>query len=68
MTTDAEAERMARAARRLREALRPRTDVEDFDLQILSQALRVELVESLAGMAERIVCTGTKNSKRYRTL
>jgi hypothetical protein len=54
MTTDAEAERMARAARRLREALHPQTDVEDFDLQILSQALRVELVESLAGMAERL--------------
>jgi hypothetical protein len=53
VTSDQEAERMARAARRLREALHPRTDVEDFDLQILSQALRVELIESLAGMAER---------------
>lgn len=53
MTTGAEAERVARAGRRLAEALRPRDDVEAFCLEVLCQVVRVEHIEALAEMAER---------------
>jgi hypothetical protein len=40
MTTDADAERMARAGRRLRDALQPREDLEEFCLEVLGQRER----------------------------
>jgi hypothetical protein len=44
---------MARAGRRLHDALQPADDVEETTLQMLVQTIRVEHVEALAAMAER---------------
>lgn len=54
MITDAEAERAARAGRRLAAVLRPRDDVERYCLEVLCQVVRVEHIEALAEMAERV--------------
>jgi len=58
--TDDEAMAMATAGRRLRDALQPRTDVEEWHLQVLVQVARVELIEALADMAERRARLETK--------